>query len=95
MFLQDAFDGSELQTILAFTHAFLRVRHVLLKGTQFHSYGDLQQHILGLVQHPWLDGDQDDTHKFLHVWPGVKRQHHRERLGHEEQVRLRGHERQY
>lgn len=54
LFLQADLDGGGLQTTLAFTEAVLRVRKILHQGRRFYSRRDLIDHLLALVQHPWL-----------------------------------------
>ena len=52
--LQSAFNGEELLLILAFTNALLRARQVVHQGITFFSQVALKNHLVALVEHPWL-----------------------------------------
>ena len=46
--------GDDLQTLLSWWHAILRARRAIVSGFNFSGNADLVNHILRLVQHPWL-----------------------------------------
>ena len=54
MFLQETMDGEQCRTVAAVVHAVLRCRSFLIRGLSFGSTERVVEHVLQLVQHPWI-----------------------------------------
>ena len=54
LFLQTDMDGEQARTAVAVIHAILRCRAVLRKGLSFGSQSQVVDHVVQLVQHPWI-----------------------------------------